>query len=198
MPVLIGPACLTGTNCPVVLFPKNPDACARSMRKGGVNDLYFIPCSEVLSEVNLLDIAWWQGLLTANKVGNIGIGLGSIARESIQTEKVGSESLPEPVNMSWGITYTIKNFDKTSADVTKEQMDKLLTRFPSFILVARMSDGDDTVLPIGNYTPADFNWTVPEDALQVQSIQFKLTWYEFGLPKQYTVAGLNAILPKAR
>jgi hypothetical protein len=198
MPVLNGPACLTGANCPVVLFPKNPTACERSFRKGGVNDLYFIPCSKTLSLANLTDLAFWQAMVTANELGNVGIGLGSIARESVTTEKVGSETIEEVTGMKWGLTYTIKNFDKTSADVTSDQMNKLIRRFPSFLLIARMSDGDDTVLPIGAFVTSDFNWTVPEDSNNVQNIQFKLTWDEFGFPKQYTVAGLNAVVPKAR
>lgn len=198
MPVLIGPACLTGVDCPVVIFPRNPNACQRSFRKGGVNDLYFIPCSETLSEANITSLTWWQGLLTDEKFGNVGVGLGSIARESVSTEKVGSETIDELTGMKWGLTYTIKNFDKTSADVTKDQMDKLIKKFPSFLLIARMSDGDDTVLPVGAFVTTDFNWTVPEDSNNLQTIQIKLVWDEIGLPKQYAVAGLSAVIPKAR
>lgn len=197
MPVLQGAACLTSTECPALVFPTSPTKCNRSFRNGGVNDLYFIPCSELLTESNLTDITWWQGLLTGNKLGNVGVGLGSIARKNITTEKVGSEQEPEPTGITWALKYIIKNFDKTTADTTKIQMDALINKFNRFLLVARMSDGDETVLPIGRFTTSDFNWTVPEDSNQIQNIELELSWKELGLPKQYNIAGLATVLPKA-
>ena len=85
MPVQSGPTCLTSESCPEALFPQTPAVCACTTATGGVNDLYFIPCSETMSEVNITDLDWWAGLLTDPKLRRIGIGLGSIGKKAQKT-----------------------------------------------------------------------------------------------------------------
>jgi len=67
----------------------------------------------------------------------------------------------------------------------------------NYILAARMCDGNDTILPIGPFTTSDFNWTVPDNFEEFQSMTVELSWLELGLPVTYDVAGLSAVLPKS-
>lgn len=198
MPVLSAPACNPSVDCPLVEFPQSSALCVCDLAVGGVNDLYFIPCSETLSEANLIDVAWWQGLVDDETLGRIGIGLGSIAKKSDKKERVGSCRTEQIVQTTWALTYVIKCFDKTSARVTTEQVNTLITKFNNFLVIARMCDGTDTVLPIGVFTTSDFNWTVPDNSEEFQTVQFELSWQELGLPRSYDVAGLSAVVPKAK
>lgn len=197
MPVLSAAACNPSEDCPLVTFPQSSALCVCDLAVGGINDLYFIPCDQVLSEVNILDVAWWQGLLDDDKLGRIGIGLGSIARKNNKTERVGSCRTEQIIQTTWALTYVIKCFDKSSARTTTDQVNTIITKFNNFLVVARMCDGSDTVLPIGKFTTSDFNWTVPDNFEEVQTAQFELSWNELGLPRSYDVAGLSAVLPKA-
>ena len=133
----------------------------------------------------------------ASTLGRIGIGLGSIAKKSDKKERVGSCRTEQIVQTTWALTYVIKCFDKTSARTTTEQVNTLITKFNNFLLIARMCDGTDTVLPIGVFTTSDFNWTVPDNSEEYQTITLELSWPELGLPKTYDVPGLSAVLPKA-
>lgn len=197
MPVLTAPACNPTEDCPLVEFPQSSALCVCELAVGGVNDLYFIPCDETMSEANLLDVAWWQNLVTEEKLGRIGVGLGSIAKKSDRKERVGSCRTEQIVQTTWALTYVIKCFDKSSARTTTEQVNTLINNFSKFLVVARMCDGSDNVLPIGVFTTSDFNWTVPDNAEEFQSISFELSWPELGLPRTYDVAGLSAVVPKA-
>jgi hypothetical protein len=201
MPVLTAPACNPSVDCPIVQFPQSTALCVCELAVGGVNDLYFIQCTETMSEENILDPAWWAELIgssaTSARVGRLGIGLGSIAKKSDKKERVGSCRTEQIVQTTWGLTYVIKCFDKTSARTTTEQVNTLINKFSNFLLVARMCDGEDTILPIGKFTTSDFNWTVPDNSEEFQTITLELSWLELGLPKTYDVAGLSAVLPKA-
>lgn len=197
MPVLNAPACNPSIDCPLATFPASSALCVCDTAVGGVNDLYFIPCDQTMSETNILDVAWWQGLLDASKLGRMGKGLGSIAKKSDKKERISSCNTEQTVQLTWALTYVIKCFDKTSARVTTEQITTLLQKFGNFLLIARMCDGSDTVLPIGAFTTSDLNWTVPDNFEELQSVQIELSWIEFGLPRTYDVAGLSAVLPKA-
>lgn len=197
MPVLTAPACNPSVDCPLVQFPQSSALCVCDLAVGGINDLYFIPCDETLSEDNILDIAWWSDLITDEKLGRIGIGLGSIAKKSDKKERIGSCRTEQIVQTTWALKYQIKCFDKTSSRITTEQVNTLVTKFNNFLVVARMCDGAETVLPIGQFTTSDFNWTVPDNAEEFQMVEFELSWLELGLPKTIDVAGLSTVLPKA-
>lgn len=207
MPVLTAAACNPSVDCPLVQFPQSSALCVCDLAVGGVNDLYIIPCTAVMSEENILDPQWWAGMIDNGEsesvseggatLGRIGIGLGSIAKKSDKKERVGSCRTEQIVQTTWALTYVIKCFDKTSARITTEQVNTLINRFSNFLLVARMCDGDDTILPIGRFTTSDFNWTVPDNSEEFQSITLELSWLELGLPKTYDVPGLSAVLPKA-
>lgn len=197
MPVQTGPACLTNEDCPVVPLPSATANCVPALSMGGVNDLYIIPCTEAMTETNILDTTWWTALKTNGHLGNIGLGIGSIGKKSTKSEKISSCRPEQIISATWALKYVIKAFDKTSADVTTAQVNAILTKYNNFQLVARMCDGDDSVLPVGKFSVSDFDWTVPESNEDVQSITLELSWIEFAKPKVYTVAGLSAIVPKA-
>lgn len=150
-----------------------------------------------MSETNLLDIAWWQGLIDDGNLGRMGMGLGSIAKKSDKKERISSCRTEQIVQTTWALKYQIKCMDKTSARTTTEQVDTLITRFNNFLLIARMCDGADTVLPVGIFTTSDFNWNVPDNSEEFQFVEIELSWLQLGLPRTYDVAGLSAVLPKA-
>ena len=197
MPVQTGPSCLTNVDCPVVPLPAATSSCLPLLSFGGVNDLYFIPCTESMTEANILDVTWWTAIMTNSYLGNLGMGLGSIGKKSTKTEQLSSCRPEQIISATWALKYIIKAFDKTSADTTTAQVNAVLTKFSKFQLVARMCDGDDTVLPIGTFSVSDFDWTVPESFQDIQSITLELSWIEFAKPKVYTVTGLSAIVPKS-
>lgn len=202
MPVLTAAACTPTDECPLVPFPVATANCNPVLSQGGVNDLYFIPCNQVMSETNILDTAWWQELVDGSSpgtsfLGNIGIGLGSIAKKGTKSERVGSCKTEQLVSATWALKYVLKAFDKSAEKVTHEQINALINNSGRFLVIARMCDGDNTVLPIGTFVTSDFDWIVPDNFEEVQSITIELSWFELGLPKTYDVTGLSAIVPKA-
>lgn len=202
MPVLTAAACTPTNACPATPFPVATANCNPVTSSGGVNDLYFIPCDQVMSEANILDTDWWQDLVDGESpnspfLGNIGLGLGSIARKEIKTDRLGSCKPVQVISATWALKYTLKAFDKSSEKVTHEQVQALLDNPGRYLLIARMCDGDNTVLPIGVFSTSDFDWAVPETSEEIQSIVIELSWVEKGIPKTYDVTGLSAIVPKA-
>lgn len=202
MPVLTAAGCTVNANCPATLFPTATAQCDPQLSTGGVNDLYFIPCSQVMSEENILDTAWWQSLLEGDSpgssfLGNIGAGLGSIAKKTDKKERLSSCKIEQVISTTWALKYTLKLFDKSVDKVTHEQINLLIRNSGNYLLIARMCDGADIVLPIGVFTVSDFNWNVPDNYEEVQSLDLELSWFELGLPKTYEVTGLSAVVPKA-
>lgn len=202
MPVLTAAACNPTVDCPLVVFPQANESCNCTLSVGGVNALYFFPCSASMTEANILDPGWWDDFVNASgelgaALGVISGGLGSIAKKADRKERVSSCRVEQIVSTTWALTYVIKCFDKTSERITNEQVTALINNANNFILAARMCDGDDTILPIGRFTTSDFNWTVPDNFEEYQSITIELSWVELGLPRTYDVAGLSAVLPKS-
>lgn len=196
MPVLNAPGCNASDSCVRATFPQYAASCHCTLTLGGINDLYFIPCSETLSETNLINTSWWSGLVEDEKLGRLGIGLGSISKKGSKTERVGSCRSEQVTQTTWALKYVIKCFDKTSTRTTHSQVDVLIKKANDFLLVARMCDGEEQVLPIGRFSTSDFNWTVPDNSEEYQNIEIELSWQELGLPKTYDVVGLGAIVPK--
>lgn len=202
MPVLTAAACVPTQQCPATPFPVRTASCNCVLTTGGVNDLYFIPCDQVMSEANITSTEWWQALVDGSSpgtsfLGNLGIGLGSIAKKSDKKERVGSCKVEQVISTTWALKYVLKCIDKSADKVTHEQVDALINNSGKYLVIARMCDGDNTVLPIGVFTLSDFNWTVPDNFEEVQTIDLELSWFELGLPKTYDVVGLSAIVPKA-
>lgn len=202
MPVLTGPGCIPSIACPATPFPVATANCLCTLSTGGVNDVYFLPCTETLSEINILNVGWWTTVLTSGSggssaLGNLGTGLGSIGKKTDKKQRVSSCKIEQVVSTSWALKYALKCFDKSVAKVTHEQINQLILNANNYLAVARMCDGSDTILPIGPFAISDFNWTVPDNFEEVQTVEFELSWYELGLPKTYDVAGLSAVIPKA-
>lgn len=199
MPVLTSAGCTNTAQCPVTPLPSAASNCSPVPSIGGVNDLYFIPCDQELTEVNLVDTAFWTTLAAGspNMLGALGFGLGSIAKKNVKTERLGSCQVESVISASWELKYILKIFDKSTEKLTNLQITTLINNASRYLAVARMCDGDDTVLPIGRFTVSDFDWTVPDNFEELQSVTIAISWFELGLPKVYTVAGLSAIIPKA-
>lgn len=202
MPVLTAAACVPSLACPATPFPVATANCSCTVSVGGINDLYFIPCSEVMNEANILDTAWWSDILTggsggSSALGNMGIGLGSITKKTDKKERISSCKIEQLISTTWAIKYQLKCFDKSSEKVTHEQINALISDAGDYQLIARMCDGENTVLPVGSFTLSDFNWTVPDNFEEVQSLELELSWVELGMPKTYDVAGLSSVVPKA-
>lgn len=202
MPLLTGPGCIPSVACPASPFPTATAQCTCLMSTGGVNDLYFIPCDQEMTEANITDLAWWTSLMNGGSggssiLGNLGIGLGSIAKKTDKKERVSSCKIEQVVSTTWALKYVVKCFDKSVDKITHEQINQLITNANNYLVIARMCDGADTVLPIGPFATSDFNWTVPDNFEEVQSLELEISWYELGLPKTYNIAGLSAVVPKA-
>ncbi len=204
MPVLSAAACTPTAECPASPFPVATANCNCDLSKGGVNDLYFIPCSQTMSEANIISTAWWETIKNGESgsgggsfLGNIGAGLGSIAKKSDIKQRVSSCKVEQVISTTWALKYVLKCFDKGANKVTHEQVNELITNAKNYQLIARMCDGENTVLPIGPMILSDFNWIVPDNFEEVQTIELELSWVELGLPKTYDVTGLSAVVPKA-
>lgn len=200
MPLLTGPGCVPNVDCPATPFPSALANCQCLISNGGVNDLYLIPCNQEMTEANILDTAWWSAIMNASGgsiLGNIGIGLGSIGKKTDRKERMGSCEIERVVTTTWALKYVLKCFDKSADKITHQQVNLLINAPGNYLLIARMCDGEDTVLPIGRFTTSDFNWIVPDNFEEVQTIELELSWVELGLPKTYSVAGLSSIVPKA-
>lgn len=197
MPVSTGAACLTNADCPVVPLPMASAGCIPALSFGGINDVYFLPCTEAITETNVLDTAWWTALITNSHLGNVGAGIGSIGKKTAPALKTSSCRPEQIISLTWSLKFLMYNFDKTSADATRVLLNGILTKATQYQVIARMCDGDNTVLPIGRFSLSDIDWVVPDSFETAQNFLFELSWIEFAVPKIYTVAGLSAIVPKA-
>ncbi len=196
MPYINGPACVLG-DCAPGVFPQADDVCVCTPATGGINELYFIPCAETLSADNVLDLDWWQARIDAG-LGRSGAGLGSIAKKTTTTDRTASCRVAQVTSVTWALKFVIKCWDKTSQRSTNKKVTELMTNASKYILVARMCDGDETLLPVGVFDTTDFDWTVPDNFEENQSVMFELSWKEFALPETVDVPGLAAILPKVK
>lgn len=195
MPLLTGPGCIA-TNCVSVQFPILPALCNCTTAKGGIGNVYAIPCTESLTAANIMSLAWWADLIADGNIGTFGRIMGSLKKKSDKKERISSCSVEEIQSLTWALSVTIKCFDKTSADTTTDQVNTLLQNASRFLFIARMCEGDDSIIPIGSAVVSDFDWDVPDNFEDLQKLPFELSWIEFGKPKIYQVAGLSSILPK--
>jgi hypothetical protein len=199
MPYLSAPACVLGL-CDPPQFPVTEASCLCTTAVGGINELYFVPCTETMSEENVLNPSWWETLVGGSPGGSIlgrsGVGLGSIAKKSTKSERVGSCRTEQVIQIIWSLKFVIKCFDKTSARTTCAKLTELITNFDKYLLIARMCDGDETVLPVGVFTTSDFDWVVPDNFEENQNVSLELSWKELGLPCTVDVPGISAVVPK--
>lgn len=202
MPVLSAAACLNADVCPIIPFPTATALCNPVTSAGGVNDLYFIPCDQEMTETNILDSAWWAALVAGDSpngsfLGNMGLMLGSIAKKASKTDRIGSCKVEQIISTSWALKAVFKTFDKSIDKITHTQINALINSGSRYQVIARMCDGDNTVLPIGIFSLSDFDWTVPDNFEDIQTVTIEISWIELGLPTTYVVTGLSAIVPKA-
>lgn len=202
MPYTSGPGCVILAGCDEPAFPTSTQQCLCETAVGGVNELYFIPCTETFSELNVLDVDWWSDLVGTTEepgaLGRSGLGLGSIGKKSDKKERVASCRSEQLVSITWALKFQIKCFDKSSARSTCAKMTELITKFSNYFVVARMCDGDNTILPIGAFDTSDFNWIVPDNSEESQVAEVELSWKELAFPCSVDVAGLSAVLPKLK
>jgi hypothetical protein len=196
MPYLAGPGCTIDAGCSAPDFPDTVASCFCTTSSGGINELYFIPCTATFSQTNLLLISWWQAFITAGTLGRSGLGLGSIGKKGQKNDRVASCRTEQITMITWALKFGIKCFDKTSARSTHAKITELLTKADKYLLVARLCEGAEEILPIGKFDTTDLNWTVPDNAEDNQLVEIELSWKELALPQPLTVAGLAAILPK--
>jgi len=196
MPFNTGPGCDLGS-CDAPVFPVTAAACICETAVGGISELYFVPCTETMSEANVTDPDWWQGLITDNKLGRSGLGLGSIAAGNKTTRRKSSCKPEEITGITWNLTFQIVCVDKTSARTTSKKVNEMLNKSSKYLLLARMCDGEEEVLPVGSFAATDIDWTVPDNVDEDRVVQIVLSWKEKQLPDTVDVPGLSAVLPKA-
>lgn len=201
MPLATGAGCLLEDGCTIPEFPTSVGTCVCTPAVGGINELYFIPCDSVMSAANVVSTAWWEGLLGITPagdsvVGRSGIGLGSIGKKSQKNDRLGSCRTEQITTITWALKFGIKCFDKTSARSTQKKLNMLLLNGDKFLVIARMCDGNEEILPIGRFVASDLNWVVPDNFEENQLLEIELSWQELGIPEPITATGLAAILPK--
>lgn len=196
MPYLSGPGCVLG-DCEPPLFPQLATQCVYTLAVGGISELYFIPCTETFTEVNVTDPYWWANLVDTGVLGRSGPGLGKIAKKSTKQERTASCNTEQVTSVVWALNFVKKYFDKTSARQTCAVLNELFTNFRKYLLVARMCEGEESILPIGTFTTSDSDWIVPDNFEEFQSAMLELSWIELGFPCTVDVPGLQAVLPKA-
>lgn len=197
-PYLSGPACTLEAGCDEPDFPQSTTQCLCTTAAGGVNELYFIPCTETFTEANVTNTAWWSGLIAGGKLGRSGLGLGSIGKKSQRTDRVASCRTEQVTGITWALRFIIKCMDKTSTRSTHAKVNELVNKADKYIVAARMCDGDNEILPVGVFDLSDLNWTVPDNSEENQTVEIEISWKELGLPVPVTVAGLSAVLPKLK
>jgi hypothetical protein len=201
MPVLTAAGCVPSVACPATPFPTATASCACETSAGGVNDVYILPCDQEMTEANILDIAWWQDIVdgaspSTTFLGRLGRGLGSIGKKNVKTQRLESCKIEQVISTSWALKYVLTCFDKSAERITNEQLTTLIRSAPNYLAIARMCEGDDVVLPIGKFIVSDFDWTVPDNFEEIQTLTVELSWVEIGMPRTYTVTGLSAVVPK--
>lgn len=151
---------------------------------------------------NVVNPAWWAAMLpavssiTGGILGRSGLGLGSIAKKTVKTDRVASCRGEQVTGITWALKFIIKCFDKTSARSTSAKLNELVLNSGKYLVAARMCDGDDVILPIGLFTTSDIDWTVPDNIEDNQSATLELSWKELGFPATVDVPGLSVVLPK--
>lgn len=200
MPYQSGPACTILEGCAAPAFPQSTLQCLCEIALGGLNELYFVPCTDTFNEQNVTDVDWWTALVGTveepGPLGRSGLGIGSIGKKTDKKERVASCRTEQLTSITWAIKFQIKCFDKSSARSTCAKMNELILKFDKYLVVARMCDGENTILPVGKFDTSDFNWTVPDNNEEAQIAEVELSWKELGFPCTVDVAGLSAVLPK--
>lgn len=198
MPYITGAGCLLEEGCEVPDFPTSVGTCVCTPAVGGINELYFIPCTEEMTEANVALLTWWSAMLDAvpSTLGRSGIGLGSIGKKGQKNDRLGSCRTEQITVITWALKFQIKCFDKTSARSTQAKLNVLIQNGDKFLVLARMCDGDNEVLPIGRFVASDMNWTVPDNFEENQVLEIELSWQELGIPTPVTVPSLSTVLPK--
>ncbi len=194
MPYINAPACVLG-ECEAPAFPVTTAACSCEIVLGGIGELYIIPCTETLSQANVTDPEWWSGLIADNKLGRMGKGVGSISKGNVFKARTSSCGPEQIINIEWNLNFRELCQDISSARTTQKKYTELITRFSSYLVIARMCSGPETIMPIGKFTATDADYVVPEVIDEAQTVSIVLTWKERGLPETVDVAGLSTVLP---
>lgn len=198
MPVNYGNM-IAGCECnPTSLPTKTSTTCECTTWSGRLNDLYFIECSETISEANLLDTAWWQSAIDDNKIKNLGVGIGAYGQKNITTFDKGGCGSASVEQIEWALTYKQYCVDKSSAFYNHEFAEAIVKGALKFYnVIARFCDGDDVILPIGKVDLSSFNNLLPESREEFMSFEYEFSWKGLVVPTPLIVTGLNNILPKA-
>lgn len=196
MPFLTGAACIANEDCPVPAFPASVGTCTCDFFYGGFADLYFLPCTTDFSQASITDTDTWQAAVTAEEVGYMGKGLGSMAKKSDVKQRVSSCKTEDIVSITWAIKYQIKCFDLTSTSAVENKINHIVKYKDQLLLVGRMCQDDERIMPVGQFNVSDLNMTIPDNSEEPSVAEVEFSWKEFGIPKTYIVAGLGEIIPK--
>ncbi len=190
---------ISGCECTVTTLPTKPtDKCECDTVTGRINDLYFIECSETISEANLLDTAWWQSLIDDDKIFNLGKGVGGYGQSAVTTFDAGGCIGESVQNIKWQLDYKVYCIDKASTFWNHEFAEVLLQGgLKNYNVIARYCGLDDTILPIGRVELSNFNNLLPESTDEFMSFEYSFSWKKLGVPVPLIVTGLSAVLPKA-
>jgi hypothetical protein len=189
----------SGTPCnPIELVSPSGNGCECTTFSGRINDLYFVDCSLVLKEQDIIDPAWWTANLTAGKIIPVGVGIGGYQKKDVTTFDAGGCGEPSVEKIVWQLTYKLLCIDKSAAKKTHDFADALMQgALSKYNLIIRYCDGQDTIAPIGGVSLADFDNLLPEATSEFMEFSFEFNWNSMTAPRPLDVPGLNAVLPKA-
>jgi len=190
---------ISSCECNATVLPtKTSNTCECTTWSGRLNDLYFIECSEAINEANLLDTAWWQGLIDDNKIFNLGVGIGSYGQKNITTFDKGGCGSPSVEQIEWALNYQVFCVDKTTF-YNHEFADSLVKGGLKFYnVIARYCDGADVILPIGKVDLSLFDAALPASTEEFMSFTYEFSWKSLSVPTPMIVTGLNTVLPKSQ
>lgn len=187
--------------CPPSELPQPPIDCKEEIFSGRVSDILFAPCSEVFSEANLSNPAWWAAMTVGVNplLRTIGKGMGSIEPAGEQKiDKGGCSPFEELRSIDYVLKYRKVIVDKTNQFTTHAFANKLLQGgYKHYNLAARVCDNPDMIIPIGRVTLGKLDNVLPES--RSEDMDFKIEFLfrpkVISVPTPILVPGINAILP---
>lgn len=192
------------TNCTTGAIPINSigatDNCTCLTAKGNINDYFFTPCSEIPTDAELVDVAWWQGLVTDGKLSRFGVkGIGGWSQTNIVRKNLGGCSgIEEITRIDWTATWKQYCHDQSDAQATNAFFNSLRKYIGKYNVWIRPCFNTDKLLFVGEADITDFQNTLPEDTGELMEYMVSITWSSLDMPTFVNIPGLSLVIPPAK
>lgn len=188
------------TDCQTEKLPEAPDSCNLEVWYGRVNEVLFVPCTEIIDTAWMLDLTnWTKFFVDAGFEGRrTGKGIGSYTQTNATAVDTGANcGVPslEGTKSTWELTYRKVIIDRSAQLTTHAFANKLQAgALSQYKLFARYCDAPDMILPIGKVSLSKFNNTLPESVDDFMNIEYGFQWKQMGIPTPVLIPGLSAVL----